>query len=86
MSAQVLNAKSVRRIERTIGEPVLRGWGHGSYSHAFVTPDHRHGWVNIKTWEFGWDDPDNLVHYASCHELFPDPDDWIGVKGIERAQ
>lgn len=76
MSAQILNAKSCRRIERAIGEPVKRGWGHGTYQHNFVTHDHRHGWVDIKTWEFGFTDPDDVIHYSSCREMFPDKDDW----------
>jgi hypothetical protein len=38
----------------------------------FVTPDHRHGWWDKKTGEWGWLDENYWGHYTSCHELFPD--------------
>jgi hypothetical protein len=67
----VLNARSLRRIERSIGEPVLRGWGHGGYVMGFVTPDHRHGWWDKKTGEFNWVRDDEVVHYTSCDLNWP---------------
>ena len=67
MSAQRLGPKAIRRIERSVGEPVLRGWSHGGYTMGFVTPDHRHGWWNKVTGEWGWEDP--AFHYSSCAEL-----------------
>lgn len=70
MSAQILSDRSVRRIARKIDQPVLRAWGHGGYIHRFVTTDHRHGWVDITTWEWGWDRRDPITHYSSCKELF----------------
>lgn len=72
MSAQRLGPKALRRIERTIGEPVLRGWSHGGYTFGFVTPDHRHGWWSKATGEFGWFEPDDDIHYTSCREQWPD--------------
>lgn len=72
MSAQRLNAKSVRRIERTTGLSILRGWAHGGYVFAFVTEDHRHGFWRKKDQTWGWDaEP---THYSSCDEMFPDWD------------
>lgn len=69
MSSQRLGDKARRRIERTIGEPVLRAWSHGGYTMDFVTPDHRHGWWDKKTGEFGWAEPS--FHYTSCRETWP---------------
>ena len=69
MSAQQLGAKRLRQIERLIGEPVLRGWSHGGYTLGFVTPDHRHGWWDKKTDEWGWHDNTGLIHYTSCREF-----------------
>lgn len=71
MSAQRLSARSIRRIERAIGEPVLRAWAHGGYTFDFVTPDHRHGWWSKKTGEFGWDWADEFMHYTTCWETWP---------------
>lgn len=68
MSAQRLGAKATRRIEHAIGEPVLRAWSHGGYTMDFVTPDHRHGWWNKTTGEFGW--TENPMHYTSCAETW----------------
>jgi hypothetical protein len=70
VSAQNLSARSVRRIERSIGEPVLRGWGHGGYVMGFVTPDHRHGWWDKKTGEVEWSA--NPMHYSSCWTTWPE--------------
>jgi hypothetical protein len=69
MSAAPLSPRYVRRIERVVGEPVLRAWGHGTYVMGFVTPDHRHGWWDKKTGTFGWiEDP---MHYSSCLTAWP---------------
>lgn len=66
MSGQQLGPKSLRRIERAVGEPVRRGWSHGGYVFGFVTPDHRHGWWSKRDGSWGWnDDP---IHYTSCAE------------------
>jgi hypothetical protein len=75
MSAQILNAKSCRRIEETIGEPVLRGWAHGGLWMDFVTHDHRHGSWHKTSHAVTWS-VENPVHYTSCHDLFQDPEDW----------
>jgi hypothetical protein len=69
MSAQRLNDRSRRRIERSTGLEIVRAWAHGGYVFNFVTPEHRHGWWDKKTGEWGWDD--DPVHYSSCTELFP---------------
>lgn len=71
MSAQRLSARSLRRIERTTGLEVLRGWAHGGYIHDFVTPDHRHGWYDKKAGTWGWIVGDDLSHYTSCEETWP---------------
>jgi hypothetical protein len=75
MSAQRLGAKALRRIEKDVGEPVLRGWSHGGYTFGFVTPDHHHGWWNKVSHEWGWEvdgpGPDHLTHYTSCSETWP---------------
>lgn len=74
MSAQQLGLRRLRAIERTIGEPVLRGWSHGGYWLGFVTPDHRHGSWNTKSHEVTWGAP--VMHYTSCRETWPpDPEE-----------
>ncbi|MYR28727.1 MULTISPECIES: hypothetical protein [unclassified Streptomyces] len=77
MGAQVLSPRSTRRIARLTGQEVVRAWAHGGYIMDFVTPDHRHGWWDKKTGEWGWDTGDT-GHYSSCVRLFPDdfPDDF----------
>lgn len=70
MSAQRLSARSIRRVERQVGEPVLLAWSHGGYTFNFVTPDHRHGSVNKISGDVQWHE--NPMHYTSCwDELFP---------------
>ena len=71
MGAQRLSARSARRLGRVtgLGEALIRGWGHGGYVHGFVTDNHRHGWVDIKTGEWGWEE--DPIHYTSCGEMFP---------------
>lgn len=69
MGTQRLSAKACRRIERVIGEPVEFGTASGGYVMGFVTPDHRHGWWNKATGEWGWYDTDpgtrGMGHYAN---------------------
>lgn len=74
MSASPLGARKLRKIEATIGEPVLRGWSHGGYWLGFVTPDHRHGWWNVKSHEVEWvaADAPSYTHYTSCLDTWPD--------------
>lgn len=69
MSAAGLSPRSTRRIALATGLEITRAWGHGGYVFAFVTPEHRHGWYDSKTGEWGWDE--RVVHYTSCHDLFP---------------
>jgi hypothetical protein len=71
VSAQRLSPRSTRRIARSTGLEVLRAWSHGGYTMDFVTVDHRHGWWDKKTGEWGWSTGVELEHYTSCHELFP---------------
>lgn len=68
MSAQRLNDKKTLKWGEALNLPIIRMWGYGGYTHAFVTEDHRHGWVDTKTGEHGFDD--NPLHYTSCAELF----------------
>lgn len=69
MSAQRLSDRSCRRIARATGQEVLRGWSHGGYVLSWVTPDHRHGWFDKKTGEWGWNKA--VCHYTSCRETWP---------------
>jgi len=72
MGCSVLNPKSTRRIARSTGQEVVRAWSHGGYTMHFVTPEHRHGWWDKKTGEWGWHDTDDRIdHYTSCAVLFP---------------
>jgi hypothetical protein len=74
MGSQRLGAKAIRRIERDIGEPVLRGWAHGGYWFDFVTPDHRHGYWNKTSREWRWHDDaldGRLIHYNTCDQTWP---------------
>jgi len=75
MGSQRLSAKTMRRIERHTGLPVVRAWAHGGYVYDFVTPDHRHMLVHSKTWEVE-EDTQTSPHYNTCTELFPDFDPW----------
>lgn len=54
MSLQRLSAKSIRRIERTIGESVARAWSNGGYWMFFETPDGRRGEWHRRTQEWRW--------------------------------
>jgi len=67
----MLGDKARRRIERAIGEPVLRAWAHGGYVMDFVTPDHRHGSWHKVTGEWEWH-KDPQIHYTSCREWLDD--------------
>ncbi len=70
MSAQRLGEKALRRVERQVGEPVVRAWSHGGYWFRFVTAQHRHGEVNKISGEVRWERPPAL-HYTTCRDLFP---------------
>lgn len=75
MSAQRLNDRSRRRIERDTGLTIERAWSHGGYVMDFVVGDpghpdlHRHGAWNKKTGEWEW--LGKVVHYNTCREMFP---------------
>jgi hypothetical protein len=70
VGTQVLSARSARRIERATGQVIVRAWGHGGYVFGFVTPDHRHGWWDRKTGEWGFDE--DPFHYTSCAGFYED--------------
>ena len=70
MGAQVLGPVKTRRIARATGLDITRAWSHGGYVMGFVTPDHRHGWYDLKTGDHGFDDPAEVIHYTSCAENF----------------
>ncbi len=62
MSVDILSTRSTRRIANSTGLEIVRAWGHGDYQMRFVTPDHRHGWWDKKTGQWGWtEDP---IHYT----------------------
>jgi hypothetical protein len=71
MGSQRLGAKRIRRVARSTGLEIVRAWAHGGYTFDFVTTDHRHGWWDSKTGDWGWLEGIRLTHYTSCHELFP---------------
>jgi len=65
MGAQRLNARNIRKIAEATGLPVLRAWGHGGYTHDFVTRGHLHGWYRIKDGSWGIYARTQL-HYDTC--------------------
>jgi nitric oxide reductase large subunit len=77
VSAQILSDRAMRRIAASTGLDLACAWGHGGYIMRFVTADHRHGWWDKKTGEWGYEDAP--MHYASCRELFPEADGEIGA-------
>jgi hypothetical protein len=72
VSAQRLNAKNTRKIAAATGLPVIRAWGHGGYTHDFVTRGHLHGWYDLKTG--AWGIQLKPMHYTTC----PRPEGWKG--------
>lgn len=73
MGAQRMSDKKAKRWAVQLNLPIVRMWAFGGYTHAFVTADHRHGWVDTKTGEWEWDETggENAIHFTSCSELFP---------------
>ena len=73
MSAQRLSEKNVRRWIARLGLPIVRMWAHGGSEHwlAFVTDDHKHGYVHQSDGTVEWE-TDVTLHYTSCQELFPE--------------
>lgn len=69
MSAQVLSARSTRRIARSTGLDVVRAWSYGGYVMAFVTSAHEHGTWDKKTGEWEWEQPP-VRHFTSCVAMF----------------
>lgn len=82
MGSQTLSRRSVRRIERATGLDIAFAVGHGGYIHAVVTVDHRHGWFDLKTGEWGMEPV--RYHYTSCRLLFPD--DFQRSPGVQIPQ
>ena len=70
MSAQQLSPRSIRRIERATGLKLRMAWSHGGYTMGFATEDHRHGWYDKKSGEWGFEEP--TVHYSSCFRFWPE--------------
>lgn len=68
MSVQRLGAKKLRKLAGIVGEPVKLGWANGGYRYWFATEGHQHGWYDVKTGEWGWNDPaDRYYHLSSCY-------------------
>ena len=74
MGLSTLGPRKLRLISRAIGQQVLRGWSNGGYDLGFVTLNHRHGWFNTTSHEWGFDDEYDW-HPMSCHLLFPNTTD-----------
>lgn len=66
MSVQRLGPRWLRRLSTIVGEPVRIGWANGGYVHGFATEQHRHGWYDIKSGQFGWYDGYD-GHLSSCY-------------------
>jgi len=77
MGVNVLNARNVRRVQRVTGDPRIDRvlvWSHnesGRYAE-FITSDHRHGWWDRKTNEFGYYTQDEAQHFSSCDRFVSD--------------
>jgi len=73
MGAQRLSERKTRKIAAATGLPVIRAWGHGGYTHDFVTRGHLHGWYHLKDGTWGIQ-AGRIWHYDTC----PRPDGWPG--------
>ena len=71
MGANPLSDKSIRRIARSTGLPVIYGYGWGGYWHAFVTEDHRHGVWHRTSHQWEWNNM-TTVCSTSCRTRFPE--------------
>jgi hypothetical protein len=66
-----LGLTKLRRIERATSLTVLCAWAMDNTLHTFVTPDHRHGWYDRITTEWGFVPPEDTSHFApTCRWLF----------------
>lgn len=70
MGLRPLGEKWVRRLRRITGEDIVWAVGNGGYVFGFTTADHRHGWYDKKTDEWGWEEG-RIMHATSCSRLFP---------------
>lgn len=62
MSIQRVGERKRRRLERLIDESIHYAYANGGYSWFFITDDHRHGWYDLKTEEWGWVEDPVHVH------------------------
>jgi hypothetical protein len=67
MARQALSDRSVRRYGHRTGLPITRMLARGGSRHwiAFVTADHRHGWVKAGTFDVNWEN-EPVTHWTSC--------------------
>ena len=70
MGTQPLSDRTVRRVSRNTGLVLAFGAAHGGYTYSLVTVDHRHAWYDLKSGDWGWDDPPRS-HFTTCRQLFP---------------
>jgi len=77
MSAQRLNARSIRRIERDVNKDrknlvdIVMAWSHGGYVMNFVTSEHIHGAWDKKTglYELDPNRQDRFWCYSTCPKV-----------------
>lgn len=81
MSAQGLGPKRLRQIAMAVGEPIRRGWSHGGYDLGFVTFEHIHGAYNVKTGEWEFDEPAEVMHYYPMCDWLRAGTAWPGACG-----
>lgn len=68
MGVQQISRRKMNIIERETGQEVLRAWSHGGHVMGFVTPDHRHGWWDKMSGDWGWEEG-RITHYSSCQSF-----------------
>lgn len=56
MGSQILSPTSTRRIASATGLNIIRALGHGGQTMTFITADHKHGWWNKATGDWGFYD------------------------------
>lgn len=71
MGIQRLSPRTRRRIQRWTGLGIVYGYANGGYTYWFITDDHRHGWLDLKTRDWGlYDDPSHIG--GVCDVRWPD--------------
>lgn len=66
-----LNLRNTRRIERDVGLPLHKVYGHGGYVHEFVTAGHLHGAYSLKTRTWAVSPQPWSGHFSSCPREAP---------------